>query len=204
MSLSFRQGDATVKLSGDLSAMVRARVEAQYPALLSAMERPAQAIAAEARSEWYGARGVDRVTGLGGDIEVVTTLDGSRGTLTVAIGSTDKRVAGNQRRTPIPSVQHSPGRTALVYVQVTPEEYWRTPGKLRGPFTLDKLPSQFVADLAARGIKAGPLVRRQPENAGTGHGYLLGALVVRPARAAYEAGGTAIAAIAAALGGDRG
>jgi hypothetical protein len=199
-ALRYTAGGVTTTLSADLSAVVRAEVERRQPGLVAALEAPCERVATEARREWYGDRGVTRETGKGGAIEVITTVDADRGLIRVQVGSTDTRTSG-ARRAPVPAVQHSPGVAAIEYVAVTPEVYWRTPARLRGPFSLERVAPEKRARFAGMAF---PVIKSQPDGAGRGHGLLLSALVRRPVEAAFAPGSEGIAAAARALGSGNG
>lgn len=87
----YTEGGVTVTLSGELEAFVRKAADAATGGCLAIMEREAQAIADEARRVWYSPTGVTRVTGKGGDIVAITTVDNGKGEVRVSVGSTDTR-----------------------------------------------------------------------------------------------------------------
>lgn len=100
----YTDGGVTVTLSGELEAFVRRALEASAGEVVAIMEREAESIAATARAEWYGPTGVTRLTGKGGDIVAVTTVDTGKGEVRVTVGSTDTRTVraykkGNGRNT---------------------------------------------------------------------------------------------------------
>src|SRR3990167_2623278 len=97
MTLRFTDGPVTVQLDGAL--------ERWGADLLTSPQ---------ARAAWCGPAGVRRVTGLSGDIRVVTTIDAGRGELRVSVGSTDPRMAGGR---PVPTYVHRPTRLSPILVE---------------------------------------------------------------------------------------
>jgi len=87
----YTDGPVTVTLSGELETFVRQALEASAAGCVAVMEREAEAIATNARNEWYGPSGVSRETGKGGDIVAMTTVDVGKGEVRVSVGSTDTR-----------------------------------------------------------------------------------------------------------------
>lgn len=147
----YTDGGVTVTLNGDLEAFVRKALEASVGGCLAIMEKEAETIAAAARRDWYSPTGVTRVTGKGGDIVALTTVDTAKGEVRVSVGSTDTRTVraykrGNGRNTiertpsgreverimggttkPLPVFQHSFWSSTLRAKAVTREEWfaWR-------------------------------------------------------------------------------
>lgn len=180
----YRQGNATITLTGDVEAHVRRLIDAAGDELFKLAVREAEAVAAEARRQWYAL--VDKESGKSGTIDVVTTVDPSRGTFEVAVGSTDDRKAKNGKPTVV--YVHAPGPSSLVKVQVTQAEYWSTPEGLRAnyaPFPDDK--------------GTGPYVYKVNPKAGNGRG-LLQSLIKGPMKARVKAMAPEVrAAVAARL-----
>lgn len=158
MTLRYQSGTVSVALGG-LEEVVRRALEAAESAPVKVLRGELDKIAANARAEWYGSRGVERETGLGGDIEVITTLTDTE--IRLSIGSTDDRRAGGK---PLPVFIHRPGPLSLVEVEATREEWWaeKKAGKKVGPF-----PKIYVLN----------------PKAGDGK-YLLEELIKKPTRAA--------------------
>ena len=113
-----------------------------------------------------------RETGMAGNIEVTTTLDASKGEVTVSIGSADTRidtregVGGKPTGKPLPLFQHRPKATSLILVPVSKAEYLAAPQSMR----------RFNLKTRQHSVyKANP-------RAGDGK-YLVAELVRKPARA---------------------
>jgi hypothetical protein len=125
----YSDGMATVTLDGALAAFVRSALSSVERSARGVMEQHADELAATARREWYGPSGVDRETGKSGDIQVVTTIDASRGLVRVSIGSTDTRKAGKTSK-PLAAFVHQPWGTSLRAKAVTREDWfaWRRKG----------------------------------------------------------------------------
>ncbi len=120
----YRDGDVTVTLDGALQARVEEMVTAAGGETLRLMRAEAQAVADQARAEWYGPNGVTRQTGLSGDIVVTTTV--SPDSVTVGLGSSDTRTSttGRGRAVNLALFVHRPGRLALTKRLVTRGEWW--------------------------------------------------------------------------------
>lgn len=127
----FTSGNVTVTLSGELEAFVKAAVKRAETHSLRVARELAEKVAADARAEWYGPRGVTKRTGKSGDIRVVETIDISAGEVKVSVGSTDDRISG---RRPVPVYVKRPGRLSLRKVSVTHETYWATAKTLRANY----------------------------------------------------------------------
>lgn len=126
--MRIRQGKATVTLTGDLQAWAERAVRAATRGAVDVLERDLDAVRVTAEAEWYGANGVNRVTGLSGDMAVVTTIDMGKNQVIVSIGSTDDR---RQGAVPVPSFVHRAARNATRAKVVTAAEFWSTPKILR-------------------------------------------------------------------------
>lgn len=99
-------------LDEGMAQFVRSAIPRAEAAAVAVLEAHAEELAATARREWYGPEGVDRRTGKGGDIQVVTTVDSARGEVRVSIGSTDDRTAGKTNK-PLVAFQHRPWGSSL-------------------------------------------------------------------------------------------
>lgn len=142
MTIRYSEGGVTVDLGGQLEAFVADVLARTEGAVVREIRAEAETLAALARSRWYGPEGVERVTGLSGDIRVVQTIDASKGEIRISIGSTDKRLAGPK---PLPVFVKRPGRFAVDLVPVTPAEWYATPKSMRGAWlpTIPKTPQVF-------------------------------------------------------------
>lgn len=108
MSTRYRDGGATVTLTGDLAAWAETAIRAAAGDAVDLVRAELQAVADAAEVAWYGANGVTRRTGQSGQMEVVTTIDAGRGLIRVSVGSTDTRTVG-ARSTPVSVLVHRPG-----------------------------------------------------------------------------------------------
>jgi hypothetical protein len=121
----YRDGEATVTLTGDLEAFVRAAVTAASGGVVETMERAAEEVAAQARRQWYApATGVTRRTGASGQLDVITTV--THDEVRVSVGSTDTRLVRNARGRMVPraSVIQRPGPLSQADEYVTQGEWW--------------------------------------------------------------------------------
>ncbi len=129
--LRVTEGGVTVSLDGALEDFVRRLVDKTQTAAIVQLRAASEEVAAEARAEWYGANGVNRITGRSGDIEAVETVDVAKGEIRISVGSTDTRKAGGK---PVPVYVHRPTRTSTILADVTPPEWYAAPASLRGPW----------------------------------------------------------------------
>jgi hypothetical protein len=127
----YRQGGTTVTLTGDLEAFARRAVDAAGGESVRILEGGANTVRTSAASEWY--RRVERETGKSGTLDVITTIDVSRGQVRVSLGSTDDRVAGKTGK-PVPVFVRAPAADSLVLKVVDHKTYWETPENLRGKY----------------------------------------------------------------------
>jgi hypothetical protein len=120
----YKDGDVTVTLSGDLEAWVKRALTASNGAVVREMQAEAEAVASQARADWYGPNGVNKQTGLSGDIVVVTTV--TPDSVTVGLGSSDVRMGKSKRgkMVNIALFVHRPGPLSLVARMVTKGEWW--------------------------------------------------------------------------------
>lgn len=123
-----KSGDVTVTLTGDLEAWVQRATVAAGGEILRAVREEAEGVARTASSRWYDL--VNRKTGMSGQIRVVETVDWQAATITVSVGSTDRRIAG-KKNAPVPALVHTGGPDSLMLVPVDRLEYFATPKKLR-------------------------------------------------------------------------
>lgn len=104
MTVRYRDGKVTVELDGGMERFVRRALDGSMSGAVAAMEEPLEAVAAKARSDWYGPDGVTRRTGISGNIQVVTTVDVTRRRVVVAMGALDSRKSTSKagRTGPLP------------------------------------------------------------------------------------------------------
>ncbi len=119
-AIRYTEGGVTVALTGDLAARVDAVATQVGGEALRVMRAEAQTVADRARAEWYGANGVNRQTGLSGDIVVTTTV--SPDEVRVGLGSSDTRTNGSGKNVAL--FVHRPGRLSLAPREVTRGEWW--------------------------------------------------------------------------------
>ena len=177
---AFTSGGATITLTGDLEARMRQRVINAEGGMVRVLEAALEPIAAAARSEWYGPRGVRERTGRSGEIDVVTTIDVPKAEARVSIGSLETEQAGGKPRV---VYVHSPGALSTTLKAVDAATYWRTPKEIQFAF---RRPKGFKDD-QGRPPQGFPAIFVGTENAGKGYGALLEKLVKAPARKAIKA-----------------
>lgn len=110
---AYTDGSVTVTLDEGLSAFVRSMLDASQAETVRLLEAEGEAVAAEARRDWYGADGVTWRTGRSGDIQSVTVFDAAKDEVRVRVGSTDTRTAGKSGK-PIPAFVHRPTATSRI------------------------------------------------------------------------------------------
>ncbi|NBV19947.1 hypothetical protein [Janthinobacterium sp.] len=107
----YTNGAVTVTLDDGIDQFVRSMLSAAETESLAVLEAEAEAIAAQARREWYGPDGVTRRTGKSGDIVAVSTFDTVAGEVRVTVGSTDTRT---ERGKPVAALVHRPTATSKI------------------------------------------------------------------------------------------
>lgn len=130
MSVVWREGGASVVLSGDLEAWATQAMRDATGGAIDILTETLQPVATTASAEWYGAQGVQRVTGQSGRIEVVSTVDVAKGVVRVSVGSTDTRVAG-KKNAPLPAFVHRPYAATTELKAVTREQFFAAPKSTR-------------------------------------------------------------------------
>lgn len=133
MSTKWRDGGVTVTLTGDLEAWAERAIRSALGGAVEVVQAELETVARSAESAWYGAQGVQRVTGKSGDMAVVTVLDLDKGRVLVSVGSTDDRVSTSYRSkgAPVPYFVHRAERLATVAKVVTREEFYAAPTSTR-------------------------------------------------------------------------
>jgi len=187
-----REGGVTATITGPDRAAWEAIVGKMGGAILAQMQAVAGRVASDAQASWYGPpEGVQRETGLSGQIEVVTTVDRGRAEVRVGVGSTDTRVVKNAkgRSAPVVVYIHRAGRSSLELIEVTREEHFATPKSLRFGFARREKDGRFVhAQRGQHGLPGGKWwVFRHSAGASDG-ARLYDALLRRPFRLAIKAG----------------
>lgn len=175
----FREGDATILLTGDLAAKMAERVRRASSGMVAVIEQALEPVAANAEAEWYGPRGVKPRTGESGKIDMVTTVDATQSTATVAVGSRATDLAKGKPRV---VYIHSPGEMALSWKSVNEQTYWRTPKSLQGPF---KRPPGWKPKPGEEQLTF-PVVLQVDPMGGKGYGFLLQTLIKSPVKKAIK------------------
>ena len=130
MSVVWREGGASVVLSGDLEAWATQAIRDSTGGAVDILTETLQPVATTASAGWYGPGNVQRVTGQSGRIEVVSTVDVSKGVVRVSVGSTDTRVAG-KKNAPVPAFVHRPYAATTELKAVTREQFFAAPKSTR-------------------------------------------------------------------------
>ena len=130
MSIIWKEGGASVTLSGDLDAWAKQAMRDATGGAIDILIETLQPVASTASAGWYGAQGVQRVTGQSGRIEVVQTVDVAKGVVRVSVGSTDTRVAG-KKNAPVPAFVHRPYAATTELKAVTREQFFAAPKSTR-------------------------------------------------------------------------
>lgn len=179
-ALKFTSGGATITLTGDLDAKMRARFTRAERQMIDVLEAALEPIAANARAEWYGPRGVRERTGVSGQIDVVTTINAGKAEARVAIGSRATDMVGSKPRV---VYIRSPGALSTTLKAVDADTYWRSPKSIQFAFHRPK----GWKDDAGQPPQKFPAIFVGTEGAGKGYGALLEKLVKAPARKAIKA-----------------
>jgi hypothetical protein len=130
VSIIWKEGGASVTLSGDLDAWATQAMRDATGGAIDILTETLQPVASTASTGWYGAQGVQRVTGQSGRIEVVSTIDVAKGVVRVSVGSTDTRVAG-KKNAPVPAFVHRPYAATTELKAVTREQFFAAPKSTR-------------------------------------------------------------------------
>ena len=145
MSIIWKEGGASVTLSGDLAAWAERAMRDATGGAIDLLTATLQPIATSASNEWYGPQGVQKVTGQSGRIEVVSTVDVAKGVVRVSVGSTDTRTASKGTRfktttgedrqrqggAPVPAFVHRPYASTTQRKAVTREQFFNAPKEQR-------------------------------------------------------------------------
>lgn len=188
-ALRYTSGGATITLTGDLDAKMRARFTRAEQNMIDVLEAALEPIAANARAEWYGPRGVRERTGVSGQVDVVTTIDAGKAEARVAIGSAATEGANGKPRA---VYVHSPGVLSTTLKAVDAETFWRTPKVLQFAF---RRPKGWKDD-PGQPPQGFPAITVGTEGAGKGYGFLLEKLVKAPTRKAMKAAARQLATAA--------
>jgi len=130
VSVVWREGGASVVLSGDLEAWATQAIRDATGGAVDILTETLQPIATTASANWYGPGNVQKVTGQSGRIEVVSTVDVNKGVVRVSVGSTDTRVAG-KKNAPVPAFVHRPYAATTELKAVTRDQFFAAPPSTR-------------------------------------------------------------------------
>ena len=130
MSIVYKEGAASIVLSGDLAAWAEQAMRDATGGAVDLLTATLQPVADTASAGWYGPGNVQRVTGQSGRIEVVHTIDANKGVVRVSVGSTDTRIAG-KKGAPVPSFVHRPYAATTTLKAVTREQFFAAPPSTR-------------------------------------------------------------------------
>ena len=130
MTVIWKEGGASVTLSGDLAAWATQAMRDATGGAIDLLTATLQPIADTASASWYSADGVQKVTGQSGRIEVVHTVDVAKGVVRVSVGSTDTRIAG-KKGAPLPAFVHRAYSATTTMKSVTKDEFFAAPPSTR-------------------------------------------------------------------------
>jgi len=130
VSIVYKEGAASIVLSGDLAAWAEQAMRDATGGAVDLLTATLQPVADTASAGWYGPGNVQRVTGQSGRIEVVHTIDANKGVVRVSVGSTDTRIAG-KKGAPVPSFVHRPYAATTTLKAVTREQFFAAPPSTR-------------------------------------------------------------------------
>jgi len=130
VSVVWREGGASVVLSGDLAAWAEQAMRDATGGAVDILTATLQPVATTASAGWYAPGNVQRVTGQSGRIEVISTIDANKGVVRVSVGSTDTRVAG-KKNAPLPAFVHRPYAATTELKAVTREQFFAAPPSTR-------------------------------------------------------------------------
>lgn len=187
-AIRFREGDATILLTGDLAARMAERVRRAGVGIVDVLEAALAPVATYAEAEWYGPRGVQPRTGESGKIDQTLTITRGGDLISVGIGSRGTRIVeltganGSKRRgsRPYAVFVQSPGVLSSTYKSVTRKEYFETDKDHRGPYSR---PKGWVDKPGETTVF--PVIKVHEPGA-IGHGFLLTKLVKVPANKAIK------------------
>ena len=145
MSIVYKEGAASIVLSGDLAAWAEQAMRDATGGAVDLLTATLQPVADTASAGWYGPGNVQRVTGQSGRIEVISTIDANKGVVRVSVGSTDTRTAtkgtkfqtasGEPRQrqggAPVPNFVHRPYAATTELKAVTREQFFAAPKSMR-------------------------------------------------------------------------
>ena len=145
MSIVYKEGAASIVLSGDLAAWAEQAMRDATGGAVDILTATLQPVADTASAGWYAPGNVQRVTGQSGRIEVISTIDANKGVVRVSVGSTDTRTAtkgtkfqtasGEPRQrqggAPVPNFVHRPYAATTELKAVTREQFFAAPKSMR-------------------------------------------------------------------------
>jgi len=132
VSIVYREGAASIVLSGDLAAWAEQAMRDATGGAVDLLTATLQPVADTASAGWYGPGNVQRVTGQSGRIEVISTVDANKGVVRVSVGSTDTReVMVKKALVPLPFFVHRPYSATTQLKAVTREQFFAAPPSTR-------------------------------------------------------------------------
>jgi len=130
VSIVYREGAASIVLSGDLAAWAEQAMRDATGGAVDILTATLQPVADTASAGWYGPGNVQRVTGQSGRIEVINTIDANKGVVRVSVGSTDTRKE-DKKGVPLPFFVHRPYAATTQLKSVTREQFFAAPPSTR-------------------------------------------------------------------------
>lgn len=129
-----RDGGVTSTVTFDADGFAQRALAAAGGESARLLQIAAEEVATEARRVWY-TEWVDEETGLSGDIQTRTLIDLQRGVVSVSVGSTDTRMAGNKPRVVWIHAPYGDSTTEKI-VAVDHKTYWETPAVKRREYPM--------------------------------------------------------------------
>lgn len=121
---------ATVTVTTNIAGWVDRAAKAMIDAAIEATRVALLPVAASAEAEWYGANGVQRVTGLSGQFAVVAVEQIAKHAALISVGSADGRIAGKKGLNVVRFI-HRPTSLATELKVVTRLEFFAAPKMTR-------------------------------------------------------------------------
>ena len=121
---------ASVNVTTDIAGWVDRAAKSMTEAAIDDTRAALLPVAASAEAEWYGANGVQKVTGLSGQFAIVAVEQAANHAALISIGSTDGRIEGKKGLN-VARFVHRPGPLATKLKVVTRAEFWDAPKMTR-------------------------------------------------------------------------
>jgi hypothetical protein len=129
-AIRYRDGGASVELTGDLAKWAEAAIQKAAGEAIGIVRAELETVARQAEADWYSSAGVERRTGQSGQMAVTTTIDAARGVIRVSVGSSDTRRVGKKNLAPAAYV-HRAGPNSVALRVVGESEYYAAPKSTR-------------------------------------------------------------------------